>query len=168
MPYIFLLQPGTAASLINGTTVHQGLGISMKNNSEKGEDAHGLSVRIKVKNRKELRAEWKDVDIVLIDEVSMVSLSLLGEIDHALRYVKEKRDAWFGGVIMIFSGDLYQYPPVGGAALYSAIRLRGRPCNTELHNRLGALAWNSLTDVVELTEQQHMKGDPEYASVSRS
>ncbi len=110
------LQQEPQASLINGTTVHQGLGISIKNNSDKGGNSQNLNVKISVKNRNELRAEWKDVDVVLIDEVSMVSLALLGEIDYALRYVKERRDVWFGGMIMIFSGDLYQYPPVGGAA----------------------------------------------------
>ncbi len=159
----FLAPTGTAAALINGTTVHQGLGISIKNNSDKGSDSSNLNVRFSIKNRNELREEWKDVDVVLIDEVSMVSLALLGEIDHALRYVKEKSDEWFGGVMMIFSGDFYQYPPVGGAALYSGIRPRKNVSDSELRNRLGAMAWNSLTDVVELTEQQRMKGDQEYA-----
>ncbi len=83
-------------------------------------------MQVSVKNKNKLRAEWKNVDVVLIDEVSMVSLNLLGDIDHALRYVKEKPNEWFGGVLMIFSGDLYQYPPVGSPALYSSISKKAR------------------------------------------
>ncbi|KAG2746801.1 hypothetical protein P692DRAFT_20642764, partial [Suillus brevipes Sb2] len=61
------------------------------------------------------------VEYVLIDETSLLSLQLLAEIDHALRYAKERPNLWFGGIVVIFSGDFYQYPPVGGSALYTPI-----------------------------------------------
>lgn len=150
--------------MINGTTVHSGLGISIKNGAKPAERRTSSYVQVSVKNKNEMRAEWRDVDVVLIDEVSMVSLNLLGDIDHALRYVKEKQDQWFGGILVIFSGDLYQYPPVGAPPLYSSISPNASMSDKELQKRIGALAWNSVSDVVELTEQHRMKDDPEYAA----
>ena len=47
----------------------------------------------------------KNVDVLLIDEIGSVGQQLLSEIDHALRITKERPDAWFGGMIVIFAGD---------------------------------------------------------------
>jgi len=48
-----------------------------------------MSVVVNVTKCKKLREEWKNVEFVLIYEVSLVSLKLLSEIDHALRYAKQ-------------------------------------------------------------------------------
>ena len=66
--------------------------------------------KISIKKQSEMRKEWKDVEVVCIDECSMMSLQLLSEVDEALRYAKERND-WFGGVMMVFAGDLCQLPP---------------------------------------------------------
>lgn len=51
------------------------------------------------------------LDAVVIDEVSMVRADLMDCIDEALRFcLKNKKP--FGGLQMIFIGDLYQLPPV--------------------------------------------------------
>ena len=42
-------------------------------------------------------------------------------MDHALKIGKENESEWFGGIDVIFAGDLYQYPPVAGVALYTPI-----------------------------------------------
>ena len=65
---------------------------------------------------------------------------------------------------MIFCGDLFQHPPVMGAALYSRVSEGSKTSDNELYKRLGHLAWMSFTDVVELTEQNRMKDDPDYAA----
>ncbi len=89
---------------------------------------------------------------------------MLSDIDQALRYAKERLHEWFGGLIVIFSGDFYQFPPVSGSPLYQPVSQHSLSCSSkELQKRLGRLAWRSLTDVVELTEQQRMKDDPVYA-----
>jgi hypothetical protein len=93
----------------------------------------------------------------------MESQQILAEMDHGLRYATENPDEWFGGLIMIFSGDFYQFPPIGGHPLYTPIRHSVKVTNNELQQRLGRLAWRSITDVVELTEQKRMESDPQYA-----
>ncbi|KAJ3892226.1 hypothetical protein GG344DRAFT_45775, partial [Lentinula edodes] len=93
----------------------------------------------------------------------MVDAILLADIDGSLRYAKERPDDFFGGINIIFSGDPFQYPPVG-TPLYAPIRSTGRQSEEELMRRLGRMAWKSINTVVELHEQKRMEGDPEYAA----
>lgn len=51
------------------------------------------------------------LDMVIIDEVSMCRADLMDGIDYALR-VNREIDEPFGGVQMVFVGDLFQLPPV--------------------------------------------------------
>lgn len=52
-----------------------------------------------------------DLELLVIDEVSMLRADLLDAIDFVLRYVR-KSNEFFGGVQLLFIGDLYQLPPV--------------------------------------------------------
>ena len=52
-----------------------------------------------------------DLELLIIDEVSMLRADLLDAIDMVLRYVR-KNNANFGGVQVLFIGDLHQLPPV--------------------------------------------------------
>ncbi|NTU99336.1 AAA family ATPase [Candidatus Falkowbacteria bacterium] len=54
---------------------------------------------------------FSKIDMIVIDEISMVRADLLDGIDHSLR-LNRKSDIPFGGVQMVFFGDLYQLPPV--------------------------------------------------------
>lgn len=166
----FLAPTGSAASNIDGMTIHKGLGIKLtkkdgrgKGNRAVGDSSEDMTVLVSIQNKVLLREEWKNVDIVLIDEISLTSAQLLCEIDYALRFAKEKPDDWFGGITVIFAGDFYQYPPVAGTPLYAPISSSTKQDNNELHKRLGRLAWKSIDTVVEFTEQQRMKLDSEYS-----
>jgi len=52
-----------------------------------------------------------DMELLVIDEVSMLRADLLDAIDFVLRFVR-KNNHNFGGVQVLFIGDLYQLPPV--------------------------------------------------------
>jgi ATP-dependent DNA helicase PIF1 len=52
-----------------------------------------------------------DLDILVIDEISMVRADLLDWVDLSLRR-RRKNNKPFGGVQVIFIGDLYQLPPI--------------------------------------------------------
>jgi len=102
----------------------------------------------------------------MIDEVSLLSQEILAEIDHALRYAKGN-NVFFGGIIVIFAGDFFQYPPVGGTPLYAPIKYAKK--NNEITDqlfakRLGHMVWKSIDDVIFLDEQQRMKDDLEYGN----
>jgi hypothetical protein len=121
-------------------------------------------VLISVRNRTLLCDEWRLVKVLFIDEISLVSLQLIGEVDHALRYATERPDEWFGGITVIFAGDFFQYPPIGGTPLYSPIPNTNSKHKDDVTRRLGRLAWISFDAIVSLTEQEWMKVDPEYGN----
>jgi hypothetical protein len=54
----------------------------------------------------------RGLDLLIIDEVSMLRADVLDAIDHRLRTVRQRWDRPFGGVQMLFIGDLYQLPPI--------------------------------------------------------
>jgi hypothetical protein len=57
------------------------------------------------------RATIKNAELLIIDEVSMLRADLLDAIDHTLQMVR-KNKAPFGGLQVLFIGDLLQLPPV--------------------------------------------------------
>lgn len=66
----------------------------------------------KVRSNRKASMFWKTAEILVIDEVSMLSLKLfllLNRIGQTLR----NNTRPFGGIQIIFSGDFYQLPPIG-------------------------------------------------------
>ncbi len=54
----------------------------------------------------------QELELLIIDEVSMLRADLLDCIDHTLRLIRRNRSEPFGGVQILFIGDLLQLPPV--------------------------------------------------------
>ncbi|MCF8226696.1 MAG: helix-turn-helix domain-containing protein [Bacteroidales bacterium] len=54
----------------------------------------------------------REMELLIIDEVSMLRADILDAVDRVLRYVRRRRDTPFGGVQVLFIGDLLQLPPV--------------------------------------------------------
>ncbi|MDR2066435.1 MAG: AAA family ATPase [Endomicrobium sp.] len=74
--------------------------------------------KIKKKNVSE-KSIYKKVETIIIDEVSMLRCDLLDCIDKFLRVNRQKHQQSFGGVQMVFIGDLKQLPPVVKKEEYS-------------------------------------------------
>ncbi|WP_269416968.1 helix-turn-helix domain-containing protein [Pedobacter rhodius] len=58
------------------------------------------------------RRMLQELELLVIDEVSMLRADMLDAIDFALRYIRRNRNIPFGGVQLLFIGDLHQLPPV--------------------------------------------------------
>ena len=98
---------GCAAILLEckATTLHMFAGIGLAN--KKNED---LVSELFTKKAQKLK-NWKKLEILIIDEVSMMSLKLLLLLDLiAKKYYKN--DKPMGGLQVIFTGDFYQLSPV--------------------------------------------------------
>ncbi len=54
----------------------------------------------------------RSIDLLIIDEVSMLRADILDAIDYRLRKAKGKFHEPFGGVQVLMIGDLYQLPPI--------------------------------------------------------
>jgi hypothetical protein len=74
------------------------------------QDKHSLLANLRLRDTK-LKLLRK-LELLIIDEVSMVRADLLDAMDLVLRYVRKDMSRPFGGVQMVFIGDLFQLPPV--------------------------------------------------------
>ncbi len=72
-------------------------------------DKNALLGKLKLGGNK--RTLIQELELLVIDEVSMLRSDMLDAIDTILRMVR-KRNKPFGGVQVLFIGDLYQLPPV--------------------------------------------------------
>ena len=97
---VVLASTGVAAVNIAGQTVHSFFGFKPDIT---------LSKVVKVKKPHLI---YKKLDAIVIDEISMVRADLLDCVDKFLRLNGPKKNMPFGGLQMIFIGDLYQLPPV--------------------------------------------------------
>lgn len=66
----------------------------------------------KVMRNKVAKNAWLSVNILIIDEVSMMSKKLFEVLNSVAQKIR-KNGSPFGGMQVIFSGDFYQLPPVG-------------------------------------------------------
>jgi ATP-dependent DNA helicase PIF1 len=98
---------GCAAVLLEckAKTVHSWAGIGLGNGSIE-------QMVAKIMKNRYAKATWKDTDILIIDEVSMMSQKLFEMLDAIGKAVRRNPKP-FGGIQLIFSGDFYQLPPVG-------------------------------------------------------
>ncbi|MFC2089732.1 helix-turn-helix domain-containing protein [Bacteroidota bacterium] len=54
----------------------------------------------------------QELELLIIDEVSMLRADILDAVDNVLRTVRRMREVPFGGIQILFIGDLLQLPPV--------------------------------------------------------
>lgn len=73
-------------------------------------NSHSLLARLRY-NKEKLNL-LRNMDLLVIDEASMVACHTVDAIDTILRSVKRRRELPFGGTQLLFIGDLYQLPPV--------------------------------------------------------
>ena len=110
---------GVAAINAGGTTIHsffqlpftpfipvsRGFGAS-----DATSDKHSLISRLRLTTeRKEI---MKKLELLIIDEISMVRCDVLDAIDAVLRHVRSQHTQPFGGVQVLLIGDMHQLPPV--------------------------------------------------------
>lgn len=95
---------GVAALLIKGQTLHRFLGIGLAQ-----QDVDYLYKKI-TKNA-QVQKTWKSIDVLIIDEVSMLGGKLFSKLDALAKRVRQNMLP-FGGIQLVFVGDLFQLPPV--------------------------------------------------------
>ena len=114
-PRIIISAPtGKAAYLVEGNTIHSILKIlpSRGNNYIPLSDLHKDSIRIKFRN----------LNTIIIDEVSMVGNTMLSFIHQRLQEIMQN-DKLFGGLNVILFGDPYQLSPVMDGWIFEDLQM---------------------------------------------
>ena len=103
---------GCAALLLNSIgsrvkakTLHSWAGVGLAR-----EAPHELAEAV-AKNKRAAR-RWIDTQLLIVDEVSMMTPEFLEKLDLISRRVRKRADAKFGGLQLVFAGDFCQLPPV--------------------------------------------------------
>ena len=101
---------GCAAVLLNckAKTLHSWAGIGLGN-------AEADFIVEKIERNRFKKKVWRETDILIVDEVSMMSLKLFELINLVGKEVRRSNRP-FGGIQVIFSGDFYQLPPVASGS----------------------------------------------------
>ena len=100
---VVLAPTGVAALNVKGQTIHSFFRFKPNITFER--------VR-RLRSSDDRKNIYKNLDAIVIDEISMVRADLLDCVDKFLRLNGPKRNRSFGSIQMIFFGDLYQLPPV--------------------------------------------------------
>ena len=136
-----------AAAEIDGLTIHSFLGENRKS------FAGTPSKMIRPANSK-LENEWRHVKYLVIDEMSMVGLSLLARLNRIVKTAKHTNtDAPFAGVNIVFFGDYLQYSPVLDKALYSSSILPQQCTGRQIELQCAQKLMTQINCVVQLNEQ---------------
>ena len=64
----------------------------------------------------------RNLELLVIDEVSMVRCDLLDVIDVILRIIRKRKNTPFGGVQVLLIGDTFQLPPVVTQSEWSVLK----------------------------------------------
>ncbi|HNV24196.1 MAG TPA: AAA family ATPase, partial [Candidatus Omnitrophota bacterium] len=100
---VVLAPTGVAALNVQGQTIHSFF---------RFKPDVTLDTAVENRMRKTQRAIYEKLDAIVIDEISMVRADLLDCVDAFLKVYGRYKNEPFGGIQMVFFGDLYQLPPV--------------------------------------------------------
>lgn len=100
---------GVAAINAGGVTLHSLLQLPFEPFVPNFEGKKKLDYHFKM--RKSKIEMLRELDLLIIDEVSMLRADTLDAIDYMLRRYRHQQEP-FGGVQMLFIGDMFQLPPV--------------------------------------------------------
>ena len=102
---------GVAATHMNGTTLHSWSGLGIKEDLTKGDIK-------KMMKKSYLRKHYDNTQILVIDEISMLTANQFDAIDRAARQFKKSFKS-FGGMQVVCSGDFFQLPPISKDAKFA-------------------------------------------------
>lgn len=118
---VIVAPTGVAAINAGGVTIHSFFQLSFTpfipennrpffGNENETSDSYHLIKQLKLNDDK--RKMMRQMELLIIDEVSMVRCDTLDAIDTVLRHIRKRHSEIFGGVQVLFIGDMYQLPPV--------------------------------------------------------
>lgn len=135
---------GIAATHIGGMTIHSWSGIGVKESlSEADIDA--------IASKEHVARRIQRTQVLIIDEVSMLSGSVLSMVDAVCREVRRRPDDAFGGMQVVLVGDFFQLPPISR--------------NNSAQFAFESPSWEQLRLVICYLMEQHRQEDLKFLNV---
>lgn len=136
---------GIAATHMGGTTIHSWSGLGIRDDLTEY-DLEDLE------SKKYLFDRFKETDVLIIDEISMLHHFRLDLIERIARHLK-RNQLPFGGMQVILCGDFFQLPPVS------------RMGEKESHFSYKSEAWKKLNLKICYLEEQHRHKDDKFIRI---
>ena len=136
---------GIAASHIGGQTINSLLGIGPKEN------------KYIFPNGREKLAMICGLDVLIIDEVSMLSAEVLDHVDRMLKTIRNQRFEPFGGVRIVAFGDMYQLKPIQAEMPFKAVSWNLKKLELTKIHRQSDGPWKDVLEAMKhnkLTSEQ--------------
>ena len=132
---------GVAAINAEGVTIHSffqlpfgsflpGRQRGLQQRPSTGTDLHTLLANQRF--NKEKSQLFQELEMLIIDEVSMLRADMLDAMDGILRHFRKKPHVPFGGVQVVYIGDLYQLPPVVKDEEWEMLQLITEACSSSM------------------------------------
>ena len=132
---------GCAALLLGhkAKTLHSWAGIGLGKGSVS-------ELYIKIRRNRKAMSNWLCTDLLIIDEISMMTAELLDKLNEIGKKVRSNKKP-FGGIQVLFVGDFFQLPPVNKS-------------NEPTMFAFESLTWKeAITSTIELTQIQRQKDE---------
>uniref|UniRef100_A0A6C0DUR5 Uracil-DNA glycosylase-like domain-containing protein n=1 Tax=viral metagenome TaxID=1070528 RepID=A0A6C0DUR5_9ZZZZ len=101
---------------------------------------------IKIRRNRKAMSNWLCTDLLIIDEISMMTAELLDKLNEIGKKVRSNKKP-FGGIQILFVGDFFQLPPVNKS-------------NEPTMFAFESVAWKeAITSSIELTQIQRQKDE---------
>ncbi|PAV63300.1 hypothetical protein WR25_02411 isoform E [Diploscapter pachys] len=158
-PSVLLAAPtGRAALYIKGLTLHSLLGIEVDSNKRLA-----YYQPLKSDGRIEIRSRFRNCLLLIIDEISMISNVMLTKIHMRLQDIMGNQKL-FGGMSILFLGDLMQLPPVMSFPPFFSLS------SNQIRYTFGWTGynidlWNEIDSYSELVKNMRQKGDVEFGQI---
>jgi ATP-dependent DNA helicase PIF1 len=117
---VVLAPTGVAALNVHGQTIHSLFGFPPR-----------LILPENIRPNRRYKRLFENLEVLIIDEISMVRADLMEAIDLALKMNRNSQRP-FGGVQIILFGDLYQLPPIVSSQEEKCTSASGTPVLTSL------------------------------------
>ena len=152
---------GIAATHIGGMTIHSWSGIGIR----KKLDKYDLD---KIASSEYIVKRVHRTHVLIIDEISMLSVNMLDMVDMVSREIKQNSQP-FGGIQIILVGDFFQLPPIVKRDKIedkqSSFIPEVGPMENNGNFAYGAGAWDRARLVVCYLTEQHRQDDDAFLSV---
>lgn len=158
--FVVLAPTGIAAVNVGGQTLHSFFRLPLRPVLPDDPDFQYTRLRERMKYPRSLQRLIKRLDLIIIDEVSMVRADTIDLIDRLLRYFGGNMREPFGGKQLLLVGDVFQLEPVVTADTRIVLSRYYRTAYF-----FNALAFRDLNIVPIELQQVYRQRDSEFVSL---